>query len=100
MKTKIMIIIMAVLAGWGITTTTVASLQGKRVKEQSTMIKKQSQVIDSLITLPRNTFEVKLSVNDQSKLTVYGKKSENLTVPATKTYVLKLDSVSVKQLNK
>lgn len=91
---------MAVLAGWGITTTTISALQGKRVKEQSTIIKKQSQVIDSLLTLPRNTFEVKLSVNDQSKLTVYGKKSENLTVPATKTYVLKLDSVSVKQLNK
>lgn len=97
---KIMIIIMAVLAGWGVTTTTISALQGKRVKEQTSVIHQQARTIDSLITLPRNQFEVKLSVADNSKLTVYGKKSENLQVPATKTYVLKLDSVSVKQLNK
>lgn len=95
-----MIIIMAVLAGWGITTTTVASLQGKRVKEQSKVITEQSKVIDSLLNRRMNVFDVSLSVTDQSKLTVYGKKSENLTVPATKTYILQLDSVSVKQLNK
>lgn len=100
MKTKITLIIYAVLAVWGITTTTISAIQGKRVKEQSKVITEQSKVIDSLLNRRMNVFDVSLSVSDNSKLTVYGKKSENLTVPATKTYLLKLDSVSIKQLSK
>lgn len=100
MKTKITLIIWAVLACWGITTTTISALQGKRVKEKSKVITEQSKVIDSLLNRRMNVFDVSLSVSDNSKLTVYGKKSENLQVPATKTYLLKLDSVSIKQLSK
>lgn len=91
---------MAVLCCLGITTSTIAALQGKRVKEQCKMITEQSKVIDSLLNRRMNVFDVSLSVTDQSKLTIYGKKSENLQVPATKTYLLKLDSVSIKQISK
>lgn len=100
MKTKIIAIIWAVLACWGITTTTISALQGKRVKEQHQTIVHQSEIIDSLLNRRMNVFDVSLSVSDNSKLTVYGKKSENLQVPQTKTYLLKLDSVSIKQLSK
>lgn len=100
MKTKITLIIYAVLVVWVITTTTISAIQEKRVKEQSKVITEQSKVIDSLLNRRMNVFDVSLSVSDNSKLTVYGKKSENLTVPATKTYLLKLDSVSIKQLSK
>lgn len=99
MKTKIMAVVLALLAGLAVTTTTTSALQGKRIKEQAATIDRQAAVIDSLLNRRMNVFDVSLSVSDNSKLTIYGKKSENLTVPATKTYLLKLDSVSIRQLN-
>lgn len=101
MKRKIFYLIaigiVAVCAGLS---TTAAALQGKRVKEQHQTIAHQSEVIDSLLNRRMNVFDVSLSVTDNSKLTVYGKKSENLQVPAEKTYLLKLDSISLQKLNK
>lgn len=99
-KTIIIITILTMLAGWGATTTTTTILNSKRIKEQSEMLAGQQRTIDSLLNRRMTVFDVGLSVNDNSKMTIYGKKSENLTVPAAKTYILKLDSVSIKQLNR
>jgi hypothetical protein len=99
-KHIIYLIAIAIVAVWAGFATTASAIQGKRIKEQHQTIVHQSEVIDSLLNRRMNVFDVSLSVEDRSKLTVYGKKSENLQVPATKTYILKLDSVSVKQLEK
>ena len=99
-KHIIYLIAIAIVAVWAGFATTASAIQGKRIKEQHKTIVHQSEVIDSLLNRRMNVFDVSLSVEDRSKLTVYGKKSENLTIPATKTYMLKLDSVSVKQLEK
>ena len=99
-KHIIYLIAIAIVAVWAGFATTASAIQGKRIKEQHQTIVHQSEVIDSLLNRRMNVFDVSLSVEDRSKLTVYGKKSENLTIPATKNYILKLDSVSVKQLEK
>lgn len=99
-KHIIYLIAIGIVAVWAGLATTASAIQGKRIKEQSKVITHQSEVIDSLLNRRMNVFDVRLSVEDKSRLTVYGKKSENLSIPATKTYMLKLDSVSVKQLEK
>lgn len=99
MKIKLIIeiIVAVILAGWAATSTSVAVVQTKRANTAERLADSLQCDLSTSLTLPRKTFDVHLSVDDNSKLTVYGKKSENLTVPATKTYVLKLDSVSLKQ---
>ena len=100
MRIKLITCLLCLLTLITVVTTTIAVLNGKRLKEQKAMIVHQREVIDSLLCRRMTVFDVALSVSDNSKLTVYGKKSQNLQVPATKTYMLKLDSVSVKQLAK
>ena len=100
MKKYIYLIVIAVVAMWAGFATTAAALQGQRIKEQSQMIIRQGVTIDSLLNRRMNVVDVSLNVADNSKLTVYGKKSENLTIPAAKTYLIKLDSVSFNQLSK
>ena len=100
MRIKLITCILCLLTLITVVTTTISVLNGKRIKEQKAMIVHQREVIDSLLGRRMTVFDVALSVSDNSKLTVYGKKSQNLQVPATKTYMLKLDSVSVKQLAK
>lgn len=89
------------LVSWGAIATTTANYQTKRVKELREQVKFQNEVIDSLITLPRKTFEVKLNVSDNSKTTLNARKqSGEIIFPNTKTYELKIDSLTIKQINK
>ena len=99
MKTKLIIeiIVVAILVCCATTSTSIAVVQTKRAITAERLADSLQCDLSTSLTLPRKTFDVHRSVDDNSKLTVYGKKSENLTVPATKTYVLKLDSVSLKQ---
>lgn len=99
-KHIIYLVAIGIVAVWTGIATTASAIQGKQIKEQHQTIVQQQTTIDSLLNRRMNVFDVRLSVEDKSRLTVYGKKTENLSIPATKTYMLKLDSVSVKQLEK
>ena len=92
-------IMFILMLGWAATSTGIAVSQSHRASTAERLVDSLQTDLSTSLGLPRKTFEVHLKVDDNSKLTVYGKKSENLTVPATKTYVLKLDSVSIKQIN-
>jgi heme/copper-type cytochrome/quinol oxidase subunit 2 len=69
----------------------------KHNNEQSLVIKAQATTIDEL--LKRKTynfqFDCQLHVRDQSKITLYGRNnSGTMTVPAIRTYELKIDSTN------
>lgn len=99
-RTLIEIIVALLLVSWGAVTTTTTTYQTKRVKELKEQVKFQNAVIDSLITLPRKTFEVKLNVSDNSKTTLNARKqSGEIIFPNTKTYELKIDSLTISLLN-
>lgn len=95
------IIVTLLLAGWGAVTTTMTAYQTKSVMELKEHIKFQNAVIDSLITLPRKMFDVKLNVTDKSKTTLNARKqSGKIIFPNTKTYELKIDSLTISKINK
>lgn len=66
-----------------------------RVKEQSTVIKKNQSTIDSL--LKRDKFiDVELNVTDKSHANIYGRYNKGtITLPNEKVYILKIDSTNV-----
>lgn len=94
---KWIIIILSVLlcvsvTGWILTERT-AKDRGRRIDEQS-------EVIDSLLSLPPSqslSLDVYMELTDKSKFEVNGKNNQGtITVPSDKSYVLevRLDSVS------
>ena len=97
-RTFIEIFIGAILLGWCIIATTTSSLQSKRANEFKSQVEFQARTIDSLITLPRKTFEVELNVSDNSKTTLNAKKqSGEIIFPNNKIYELKIDSMTIKK---
>lgn len=101
MRTMIEVLVGAILICWGIIGTTTANLQTKRVRAQNELIENQYRTIDSLISLPRETFQVDLNVSDNSKTTLNAKKqSGEIIFPNNKVYELRIDSLSIQKATK
>ena len=97
-KIIIEIIVAFLLIGWGAISTTKATYQTKRVKELKEQVQFQQNTIDSIIKLPRETYQVELSVSDNSKTTLNARKqSGEITLSADRMYELKIDSLSIKK---
>lgn len=90
-------IIYAVIAGCLATSTSMAALQTKRVRELQTHVTEQARVIDSLLTIRRNYINVDLNVTDKSTSKLYGTYNKGtITFPQVRTYRLEIDSVGIK----
>ena len=96
-KTWIKVIIYAVIAVALATTTTVAALQGRHLKDVRMQVSEQSRVIDSLLTIRHTFVDVELNVTDKSSNKIYGSHNKgSITMPQVRTYRLVIDSTNVK----
>lgn len=79
------------------TSTTVATIQGRHLKDVRMQVSEQSRVIDSLLTLKRTYFTASLYVTDKSVAKVYGSHNKGtITMPSERTYRLEIDSANIK----
>lgn len=96
-KTWIKVIIYAVIAVALATTSTVAALQGRHLKDVRMQVSEQSRVIDSLLTIRHTFMDVELNVTDKSSNKIYGSHNKgSITMPQVRTYRLVIDSTNVK----
>lgn len=96
-KTWIKVIIYAVIAVALATTTTVAALQGRHLKDVRLQVAEQSRVIDSLLTIRRTFMDVELNVTDKSVAKIYGRYNHGtISMPQERVYKLVIDSTNVK----
>lgn len=59
-------------------------------------IERQDIIIDSLIARRMHVFDVKMTVTDKSKSTVYGKYNKGtITMPTEKIYILDFDTLKI-----
>lgn len=96
-KTWIKAIIYAVIAVALATTTTVAALQGRHLKDVRLQVAEQSRVIDSLLTIRHTFMDVELNVTDKSVAKIYGRHNHGtISMPQERVYKLVIDSTNVK----
>lgn len=96
MKTKITIIIMAVLAAAVVTMSVLYAGSRSHIKTLKLQTAEQSEVIDSLLARRMKFIDVQLHVTDKSKNIVYGRHNTGtIQMPQERKYILKIDSTSV-----
>lgn len=79
------------------TSTTVATIQGRHLKDVRMHVSEQSRVIDSLLTIRRTFMDVELNVTDKSVAKIYGRyNTGTISMPQERVYKLVIDSTNVK----
>ena len=90
-------IIYAVVAVALATTSTIAAIQGRHLKDVRLHVDEQARVIDSLLTIRRNFMDVELNVTDKSVSKIYGRyNTGTISMPQERIYKLVIDSSNVK----
>lgn len=75
---------------------TISIQQRKHIKVVEKVVKDQQVVIDSLLTVKRNSVTIQLNVTDKSVNKVYGRYNKGtIEMPSTKSYTLDVDSVKL-----
>lgn len=97
---KLYWIIIAVLGTALAVSVGIAAVQSSHLKSLKAQVAEQSAVIDSLLARRMTVFDVHLSVTDKSVNKVYGRYNKGtIEMPSTKSYVLEMDSVSMRVNN-
>lgn len=97
---KVYWIVMAVLVLAAATAGSAAIAQHRHLKSLKKQVADQTVIIDSLLKRRMTVMDVRLNVTDKSRNTIYGRYNKGtITIPTQKTYLLELDSVSMKAVN-
>lgn len=79
---------------------TAAAVQARHIKSLKRQVANQTVIIDSLLKRRMTVFDVHMNVTDKSKNNIYGRYNKgSIIIPTQKTYLLELDSVSMKAVN-
>lgn len=74
----------------------VTVLQHRHINSLKIHVEEQGKVIDSLLARRMSVCDIHLDVTDKSRFAIYGRYNKGfITVPNTRTYILKIDSMSV-----
>lgn len=88
---------MAVLVLAAATAGSAAIAQHRHIKSLKRQVADQTVFIDSLLKRRMTVMDVRLNVTDKSRNTIYGRYNKGtITIPTQKTYMLELDSVSMR----